>query len=60
MSVLWAKIDLKDDERMIAVAGSQRELAKMLGIKEKSIREHRSRAKRLGGKCCYIKVEDDV
>ena len=56
---LWVKIDIDSEtEDILAVADSQRELAKMCGVKEKSIRETMSRAKRLGMKCCYIKIED--
>lgn len=58
MGYFWMKVDLKHDEMPIAVADSQRELAKMLGVKESSIREEKSRAKRLGRPCCYVKVED--
>ena len=58
MKYLWMKIDLYNNEMPLAVADSQREMAKILGVKESSIREERSRAKRLGRPCCYIKVED--
>lgn len=59
MGYFWMKVDLKNNEEPLAVADSQRELAKMLGVKESSIREEKSRAKRLGRPCCYIRVDDD-
>ena len=57
--VLWMKVDLKDAEFPLAVADSQRELAKLCGVKEASIRQSISRAKRLGMRCSYIKIEDE-
>ena len=58
MSHFWIKIDLKTDE-IVAVADTQRELAKICGVKEPTIRQSISRAKRMGMKCCYMKVEDE-
>lgn len=58
MSHFWIKVDLKTDD-IIAVADTQRELAKMCGVKETTIRQRISRAKRENGKCCYMKMEDD-
>ena len=59
MKYIWMKVDINNNEEPLAVAGSQRELAKILGIKEESIRQQRSRAKRLGQRCSYVKVEDN-
>ena len=56
---LWMKIDLYNNDEPLAVADTQRELAELCGIKETSIRETMSRAKRRGWRCCYIKIEDD-
>ena len=58
-SCFWIKVDLADDDRILAVAESQRELAKICGVKESSIRELISRSKKHGWRCCYMKVEDD-
>lgn len=56
---LWMCIDIKDDDRPIAVADSGAELARMLGLKCTTIYEEMSRAKRKGWRCRYIKVEDE-
>ena len=56
---MWAKIDIDSEtEDILAVADTQRELAEMCGVKEKSIRESISRAKRMGMRCSYIKIEN--
>ena len=54
---IWIKVDLNTDDT-IAVADTQRELAEMCGVKEKTIRESISRAKKHGWRCCYMKIED--
>lgn len=60
---LWVKVDIDSPtEDIIAVARSRAELAKMLGVKPKSISEDMSRAKREGLRCSYLKIknpEDD-
>lgn len=58
MKHFWIKVDLKTDE-IVAVADTQRELAKICGVKEETIRQRISRAKKSGGKCCYMRMEDD-
>ena len=56
---MWAKVDIySETEDILAVADTQRELAEMCGVKEKSIRESISRAKRRGMRCSYIKIEN--
>ena len=56
---LWVKIDIDSPtEDIIAVAGSRAELAKILGVKPKSISEDMSRAKREGLRCSYLKIEN--
>ena len=56
---LWMKVDLKDDEIPLAVADTQRQLAAICGVKEKTIKESISRAKKHGWRCCYVKVEEE-
>lgn len=51
---VYACIDNKDN--IVATGSTVRELAVCLGVKEKSINETMSRAKRLGTKCKYIKI----
>ena len=58
MNCIWMKVDLKNNEEPLAVADSQRELAKLCGVKESTIRESICRAKKRGWKCRYIKIED--
>ena len=54
----WVKIDLKTDE-IIEMADTQGQLALKCGVKADSIRQTLSRAKRLGHRCCYLKIEDN-
>ena len=37
-------------------ADSQKELAELCGVKEKSIRETMSRARKRNWRCCYLKI----
>lgn len=46
-------------ELPLAVADNFRELAKILGMKPENISSMRSRCKKNGWKCAYIKVEVD-
>ena len=57
MKTLWMKVDLKNNEQPLAVAQHRSELARMLGVNEKSISQHMSRQKRLHRECCYRKIE---
>lgn len=58
-SFLWIKVDLKDNENILAVGDSQRELAKLCGVKEATIRQSMSRARKHGWRCCYMKIENE-
>lgn len=59
MKTLWMKVDLKNNEQPLAVAQYRSELARMCGVKERSISQHICRQKMIGQKCCYRKVEVD-
>lgn len=59
MKYLWVKVDLNSPtEDILAVADTQRELAKMCGVKETSLRQSYSKAQREGKPCCYMKIEN--
>ena len=53
------KVDLKNNEEPIYIAYSRYELSQLCGVKERSISENMSRAKKRGWRCCYVKVEND-
>ena len=59
MNYIWMKIDLKNNEEPLCVARYRSELAERCGVKEKTISESMSRAKKHGWRCCYIKMEDN-
>ena len=56
---IWMLIDLNHDELPIEVADTARELAQICGVKEESIIQSVSRAKRMGIRCRYVKVVDE-
>lgn len=56
---IWMLIDLNHDELPIEVADTARELAQICGVKEKTIIQSVSRAKRMGIRCRYVKVVVD-
>ena len=53
------QVDLKNDEIPLVTAYSAEELAEKCGVKVKTIFESRSRAKKHGWRCQYVKVEDE-
>ena len=58
------KVDLKNNEEPLIVVNYKSELARLCGVKESTISQSMSRAKKHGWRCCYIKVkvedEEDV
>ena len=56
---IWMQVDLKNGEIPIIIAYSAEELAEKCGVKVTSIFESRSRAKKHGWRCQYVKVEED-
>ena len=57
--ILYMKVTKDKYELPIAVAGTIRELAMMLGIRESSVNHQFYRQKKYGTKCGYVKVEID-
>lgn len=55
----WIKVDLDNDDHILAVADTQKELAELCGVKKESICQSISRAKREGWRCSYMRMEDD-
>ena len=55
--ILYMKVTKDKYELPIAVPGTIRELAMMLGIRENSVHHQFYRQKRYGTKCGYVKVE---
>lgn len=56
---IWMEVDLKNKELPLRVADKARDLARMKGIDPRSVSNAYCRAKRLGEKCRYVKVEID-
>ena len=56
---IWMKVDVKNNDLPLVIAGSAGQLAIKCGVKVESIRQTVSRAKRKGWHCKYIRVEDD-
>ena len=54
----WVRVNLYTDE-IEAVADTQRELARLCGVKTESIRQTMSRAKHEGRRCIYLKIMED-
>lgn len=54
---IWMEVDLKNKELPIRVADKARDLARMRGIDPKGVTNAYSRAKRMGTRCRYVKVE---
>ena len=59
MRNIWMKIDLQNNEEPLIVAYSRYELAQLCGVKEVTISQSMSRAKKNGWRCCYVKVKDE-
>ena len=57
--ILYMKVTKDKYELPIAVAGTIRELAMMLGINENSVQQQFYRQKRYGMNCGYVKIKID-
>ena len=56
---IWMEIDLKNNEEPLSTAYSRYELSQLCGVKEKTISQSMSRAKKYGWRCRYIKVMEE-
>ena len=54
---IWMKVDLNNNEEPLVVADTAGQLAIKCGVRVESIRQSRSRAKKNGWRCCWVKVE---
>lgn len=57
MNTLWMMVDLNCNELPLVVAGSAAELARLVGVREATIRANISNSRRLGCRCRYVRVE---
>lgn len=55
---IWMMVSRDKYEHPIVVADTVEELAELCGVKVSSIRSYMSHAKKTGGRCKYIKVEE--
>ena len=54
---IWMEVDLKNKELPLRVADRARDLARMKGIAPTGVTNAYSRARKLGQRCRYVKVE---
>jgi hypothetical protein len=54
---IWMEVDLNNKELPLRVADRARDLARMKGLNPTSVTNAYSRARKLGQRCRYVKVE---